>query len=109
MIAACLGLEWLPIAGGILSATQCARLKKHATRPATTARLIFTAVWSAVTVIGYLTHLIFASFHPMTIQHLTTVGTGIVLIGWALVAAAVLQGLKLANEIQNKFVKEPSK
>ena len=101
VLAVCLGLEWLPITGGALSAVQCARLSKYATRSPTTARLLFTAVWSVATVAGRLLHMFFGSFHPLTVNHFVTIGSGLVLIGWVLVTAAVLQGLKLAKELQS--------
>ena len=103
MLATCLGLEAVPITGGLASILCCWRLLAYSSKPQTTARLVFTAFWSAAMVAGHVTTVFWDGFHSLGVAHAVTVSGGLVLLGWAGVAEAVLQGIKLSTALKNEF------
>ena len=97
MIAACLGLEAIPLVACILSVWQAVRVLTYATRLTTSLRLYFTIFWSAVSAAGLMFGFVFSAFDVLLLKHLLTIATGLSILGWALVLQAVLEGLKLVD------------
>ncbi len=94
MLAACLGLEAIPMVAGAWSVWIAIRFLKYATRFTTLVRLVFTILWSTVTAVGYAIGFIFSAWDHLFLKHTLTVSTGLAIVGWCLVSRAVLDGLK---------------
>ena len=94
MIAACLGLEAIPMVGAAFAAVIAFRFLKYATKRTTKSRLYFTILWSTVSVIIHAYGFITGAWHGPLLHHALTISNGLVIIGWSLVGSAFLGGLK---------------
>jgi hypothetical protein len=94
MIAACLGLEAVPMVASIWTIWTAIVCLKMAVRSATTVRCIFLIFWStvctAVHALGFLT----GAWGHVLLKHTLTVSTGLVVLGWCLVANSAITGVK---------------